>query len=70
MGIEALLRYVKPGLKDIDPKLPVAIQVEAGVEVNVRFAMKQLAERALQEKRIEIVGGVYELETGRVRFQN
>jgi carbonic anhydrase len=71
--IERLLEYVKPAIAAIDPALPVAQQVELGVEANVRFAMKQMAEtpegqRALREKRIAIAGGVYELETGTVRF--
>lgn len=72
-GIEGLLKYVKPAIKDIDPKLSASEQVERGVLANVRFAMNQLAEtpegkRALREGRIAIAGGVYELETGAVRF--
>ena len=72
-GIENLLKYVKPAIADIDPSLPVAQQVELGVEANVRFAMKQVAwtpegQRALREQRIAIEGGVYELATGKVRF--
>jgi carbonic anhydrase len=69
--IEALVRMIEPGLKDIDPRLPPESQLGAAVEANVRWSMKQLAElpeakKALQEKRFELVGAVYELRTGRV----
>ena len=72
-GIEALLKYVKPSLKDIDPTLPRAKQIELGVEANVRRTTKQIvaspeAKRAISEGRHEVVGAVYDLQTGRVRF--
>jgi carbonic anhydrase len=72
-GIEALLRLIKPGLKDIDPKLARDRQIVTGVEANVRWSIKQIADspegkKALREKRLAIVGGIYELGTGRVRF--
>jgi carbonic anhydrase len=70
--IEALARLIEPGLKDIDPKLSPDKQLSAAVEANVRWSMKQLAElpegkKALEEKRFEMIGAVYDLETGRVR---
>lgn len=72
-GIEALLKYVKPSLMGIDPDLPRAKQIEAGVEANVRLATKQAAasselKRAVGEGSHRVVGAVYELQTGRVRF--
>jgi carbonic anhydrase len=71
--IEALVRMIEPGLKDIDPKLSPEKQLSAAVEANVRWSMKQLAEmpeakKALEEKRFEMVGAVYELATGSVRL--
>ncbi len=71
--IQTLLHIIEPGLKDLDPKLTGAAQLAAAVEANVRWSMRQVAEspegkKALEEKRIEIAGAVYELETGVVRF--
>jgi carbonic anhydrase len=71
--IEALVRMIEPGLKDIDPKLPPERQLRAAVEANVRWSMQQLAglpeaKKALAEKRVEMLGAVYELETGKVRL--
>jgi carbonic anhydrase len=71
--IEVLVRMIEPGLKDIDPKLPADKLLSKAVEANVRWSMKQLAElpeikKVLEEKRFEMVGAVYDLETGRVRL--
>jgi carbonic anhydrase len=73
--IQTLLRMIKPGLKDLDPKLTGAARLNAAVEANVRWSMRQLAEsaegkKAMEEKRFNIVGAVYELETGAVRFMS
>jgi carbonic anhydrase len=69
--IEALVRMVAPGLKDIDAKLPFERQLSAAVTANVRWSMTQLAElpevkRALKDRRFEMIGAVYELATGNV----
>jgi carbonic anhydrase len=71
--IEVLLRSIMPGLTDIDPALPPVAQLRAAVEANVRWSMRQLAEtsegrRAFAERRGLLVGAIYELRTGRVRF--
>jgi carbonic anhydrase len=71
--IEALLHMIEPGLKDLDPKLTGKAQLNAAVEANVRWSMRQMAElpeakKALEEKHFEMVGAVYQLETGAVRF--
>jgi carbonic anhydrase len=71
--IEALARMIQPGLKDIDPRLPPDKQLSAAVEANVRWSMRQLAElpeakKAMEEKRLELVGAVYDLKTGKVRL--
>jgi carbonic anhydrase len=69
--IEALVRMIEPGLKDIDAKLSPERQLSAAVKANVRWSMTQLAElpevkKALKEKRLEMIGAVYDLETGKV----
>jgi carbonic anhydrase len=70
-----LLEYLKPALRDIDPALPLDERVHLGVEANVRHSVKQL--NAILEREgggeaappgFRIVGGVYELESGRVRL--
>jgi carbonic anhydrase len=71
--IETPVRMIEPGLKDIDPKLPPEKQLSAAIRGNVRWSMKQLAElpegkKALEEKRLEMIGAVYDLETGKVRL--
>jgi carbonic anhydrase len=72
--IEALVRLIQPGLREIDPSQPAPSQLQAAVEANVRWSIRQIlstpeAERALQENRsIRIVGAVYELASGRVRW--
>ena len=72
-GIEALLRSILPGLRTVDPALPPDAQLRAAVEAYVRWSMHQLAEtsegrRALAEGRATLIGAVYELRTGHVRF--
>jgi len=72
--IQELVRLIEPGLKQIDPRLSASRQLKAGVETNVRWSMHQVigtpeVQQALREKRnILIVGAVYELATGRVRW--
>ncbi len=72
-GIEALLKLLHPGLKEVDPDLDRASQIAAGVEANVRYSLRQLAAmpetaQLLREGKVELVGAVYELESGRVRL--
>ena len=71
--IRALLRSIIPGLDGVDPALPPEEQLRVAVEANVRWSMHQLEEtpearRALAERRAVLVGAIYELRTGRVRF--
>jgi carbonic anhydrase len=67
--LELLLDRILPGLSEIqDGK-----DVTAAVEANVHWSMRQLREtpegRArMSEGVLKLVGAVYELETGRVRF--
>ena len=71
--VGALIRLIKPGLKELDLNMDRTALLSAAVEANVRWSMRQLSTmpegaRALREKRVSLVGGVYELATGRVRF--
>jgi len=68
--IEALLANILPGIRDIDASSPN--HVTAAVEANVRWSMHQVLEtpegKAGAARGVKLVGAIYELETGRVRF--
>jgi carbonic anhydrase len=72
--IQQLVELIDPGLEGIDPGQSAARQLQAGVEANVRWSMHQVlrtpeAQQALREKHnVVIVGAVYELTTGMVRW--
>jgi carbonic anhydrase len=71
--IAVLLENILPALDGLDPTLPPQALLEAAVEANVRWTMRQVLEspegRArMAEGVIKFVGAVYELGTGRVRF--
>ena len=67
--IEALLANILPGLRGIDSD---SLTVDAAVEANVRWSMHQVLEtpegKAGIARGVKLVGAIYELETGRVRF--
>ena len=71
--IAALVAAIEPGLKDLPAKLTGAKRVHAAVTANVRFSMRQLA--ALTERKLPdgqtkpvLVGAVYDIDKGKVRF--
>jgi len=71
--IARLVDAIVPGLAGVSPTLPAAEQLPLAVEANVRWSMQQLHETQegqarLQGGRVKLVGAIYELETGRVRF--
>lgn len=71
--IEALISLIKPGLANLDFTLDRNTVIQAAVEANVRWSMRQLlalpgAARAVREKSVTLVGAVYELHNGSVRF--
>ncbi len=73
--IADLLDTILPGLENIHPSDSPERQWEEAVEANVRWAVRQLAatpagRAAVLEQRIGLVGAVYELLSGRVRFLN
>jgi carbonic anhydrase len=71
--IATLLDNILPGLDGVDANLPPEAQMHAAVEANVRWSMRQLLETPEAKARaaegvLKLVGAVYELQTGRVRF--
>jgi carbonic anhydrase len=71
--IAALLSTIIPGLRDISRELPPDKQMAAAVEANVRWTMHQLLETPEVSARrgegvMKLVGAVYDIATGRVRF--
>jgi carbonic anhydrase len=71
--IALLLKYIEPALDSLDPTMPPATLLSAAVEANVRWTIRQVLESpevkdgAVQGD-VKLVGAVYELATGRVRF--
>ena len=71
--IARLLENIAPGLRHINVAAPPEVQLQTAVEANVRWSMLQLletpeAKERLREGATKLVGAVYELTTGRVRF--
>ena len=71
--IAVLLDSILPGLRDLPPDLTTDVEMRAAVEANVRWSMHQLLETPevkarLVESTMKLVGGVFEFESGRVRF--
>jgi carbonic anhydrase len=71
--IERLLENITPGLDTIRGDASMEEQMQAAVEANVRWSMHQLlatpeAQARAAEGVVKLVGAVYELMTGRVRF--
>jgi carbonic anhydrase len=71
--IARLLDDITPGLGELPAGGSQAARMQAAVEANVRWSMHQILEtpeaRARQaEGVLKLVGAVYELETGLVRF--
>jgi carbonic anhydrase len=71
--IQSLLDNIIPGLAGIDATLAPDEELRRAVEANVRWSIRQIMEtpeakvRAAEGK-MALVGAVYELATGRVRF--
>ena len=71
--IAILLENILPALDRIDASQPEPARMHAAVEANVRHAVSQLFETPeVQARRasgeMKLIGAVYELESGRVRF--
>ena len=71
--VALLLDRIVPGLPDRDAALTSDEHLAAAVEANVRWSMHQLLETPEGKERmaegiVKLVGAVYDLQTGRVRF--
>ena len=71
--IAALVASIKPGLKGLPTDLQGADRVHAAVEANVRWSLQELAATAERKpaknaKETVLVGAVYDIATGKVRF--
>ena len=72
-GVRAILDAIEPAIWDIDRALEPKARVAKGVERNVRWSMRRIAEsdwlaRALRNDSALIVGAVVGFEAGRVRL--
>jgi carbonic anhydrase len=68
--VARLIGNILPGLDGVS-RLPLEAQRSAAIEANVRWSMQQI--RAAREGRtkegiLKLVGAIYEIQTGRVRF--
>jgi carbonic anhydrase len=71
--IETLLKNIVPALDDLDGSQPHEALLHAAVEANVRRTVRALldtqeVQARLAEGEMKLIGAIYELETGRVRF--
>jgi carbonic anhydrase len=70
---QLLVDSILPGLEGLDAALPPAKRLAQAVEMNVRWTLRPILDspegRARQaEGRVQCVGAIYGIETGRVRF--
>lgn len=71
--IEMLLQDILPALEDLDATQPPEKLLSLAIEANVRHTLRQLRETQevkarLAEGEMRLVGAVYDIESGRVRF--
>jgi carbonic anhydrase len=71
--IQILVDNILSGLPEFDPQLPPQVRLARAVESNVRRTVRRIAtspegQAHLAEGWMRIVGAIYEIESGRVRF--
>ncbi len=70
--IHTLVRNIVSGLSDSDRRLPEEKLLADAVEANVRWSMHQLIKtpggKNAVKKGAQLVGAIYEISSGRVRF--
>jgi carbonic anhydrase len=71
--IQILVNSIVPGLSELDDHVSGQQQLARAVEANVRWSMKQLlgtpeGKKAAREGQKKLVGAVFEIGSGRVRF--
>jgi carbonic anhydrase len=71
--IQLLVECILPGLEHLDLQLTPEAMLAQAVEANVRWTMRQILETPEGRERqtegsVKLVGAIYEIETGLVRF--
>jgi len=71
--IQLLVEGILPVLEHVDRHLSPELQLSQAVQANVRWTVRQIRESPegqarFAEGRMKMVGAIYELESGRVRF--
>jgi len=72
--ISVLLENILPALDQLDGAQPADTLLHSAVEANVRHSIQELrampeVKARLASGRVKLVGAIYDLESGRVRFQ-
>lgn len=71
--IAKLVESILPAMKRLDPRLAPQRLLKQAVEANVRWTIKQIRQMPegkarAKEGRLKLIGAIYEIKTGRVRF--
>jgi carbonic anhydrase len=71
--VQLLVDAILPGLPDLDAELSPRERLSRAVEANVRWNVRQIldspeGQTRQDEGRMKIVGAIYDIETGAVRF--
>ncbi len=71
--IQILVDTLLPALPDFDTQVPPHVRLPQAVESNVRWTVRRILESPEGQARraegqMKVVGAIYEIETGRVRF--
>ncbi len=71
--IGKLVNKIVPAIRGLNPALPPDLLLAQGIEANVRSNIKQIrstpeGKARVAEGRIKLVGAIYDIQTGRVRF--
>jgi carbonic anhydrase len=71
--IQIVVDSIVPALAEFDPTLPPQARWARAVESNVRWTVRQIqnspeGQGRAAEGRMKVVGAIYEIESGRVRF--
>jgi carbonic anhydrase len=71
--VQLLLDSIIPGLPALDSQLSPREKLSRAVEANVRWTVRQMLDSPegkarVEEGRVKVVGAIYEIETGLVKF--
>jgi carbonic anhydrase len=71
--IQILVNSILPGLPEFDSQVSPEVRLSRAVEANVRSTLAQIsdspeAKARLAEGRVRLVGAVYDIDTGIVRW--